>query len=67
MPRAKTKHNLYPGMLQPPVPTQIWEDVTVDSIEGLPSSHGKDLILVIVDRFTKYGHFLSLTHPISTT
>lgn len=31
--------------------------------EGLPKSEGKDAIIVIVDRFTKYSHFVALTHP----
>ncbi|TYG73017.1 hypothetical protein ES288_D04G066800v1 [Gossypium darwinii] len=26
-------------------------------------SKGKDTILVVVDKLTKYGHFLALTHP----
>jgi hypothetical protein len=26
-------------------------------------SHGKDTILVVVDKLSKYAHFMSLTHP----
>ena len=46
-----------------PVPTAPWATVSMDFIEGLPLSNRKDVIMVVIDKFTKYGHFLALAHP----
>lgn len=51
-------------MSQPlPIPNKVWEDVTLDLIVNLPKSHGYDTILVVVDRLSKYSHFIPIKHP----
>lgn len=32
-------------------------------ITGLPKSNGKTVIFVMVDRWRKYAHFMSVSHP----
>ncbi|GAB2284266.1 hypothetical protein Dimus_039655 [Dionaea muscipula] len=58
--------NSTPGLLQPlPIPLQAWDSVSLDFIEGLPRSHSYDSILVVMNRLTKYTHFIPLSHPLS--
>jgi hypothetical protein len=62
--QAKSEHVKLPGLLQPlPVPNQAWHTVSLDVIKGLPKSAKWDVIFVVVDRFSKYAHFLPLSHP----
>jgi hypothetical protein len=53
------------GLLQPlSIPDWKWDDISMDFIVGLPLTARKfDSIWVIVDRLTKFAHFI----PVNTT
>jgi hypothetical protein len=66
--RNKTETLQPAGLLQPLlVPSRVWADISINFIEVLPKVHGKSVILTVVDRFSKYAHFIPLGHPYTAT
>jgi hypothetical protein len=56
-----------PNVLQPlPIPASMWTNISMDFIVGLPKAVDKSVIMVVVDRLSKYAHFFSLPHPFTT-
>ncbi|GMJ04991.1 hypothetical protein HRI_004168300 [Hibiscus trionum] len=64
MPEEQGRVESSRGLLQPlAIPNAIWSSISMDFIEGLPQSKKRDCIFVVVDRLTKYAHFVALAHP----
>jgi hypothetical protein len=62
--QAKPGHSKLPGLLQPlAVPDRAWKVISLEFIEGLSVSGSINCILVVVDTFSKYAHFIGLKHP----
>lgn len=62
--QSKPDRSRYPGLLQPlPTPDVVWHVVSLDFIDGLPLSSKFNCILVVVDKLTRYAHFIPLAHP----
>ena len=65
--QAKTRKWKIHTPLQPnSIPEQPWEHITVDFITRLPILRGYDVIMVVVDRFTKYVIAIPTTGEISS-
>lgn len=52
------------GLLQPlEIPNWVWVDLSMDFINRLPPPKGKSVIFFVVDRLSKYAHFITRSHP----
>nr|GEV03229.1 reverse transcriptase domain-containing protein [Tanacetum cinerariifolium] len=62
------EHQKPSGLLQQPeIPEWKWEKITMDFINKLPRIHsGHDSIWVIIDRLTKFAHFLAIREDYKT-
>nr|GEW91226.1 putative reverse transcriptase domain-containing protein [Tanacetum cinerariifolium] len=60
--KVKAEYQKSSGLLvQPMIPVWKWENITMDFVTKLPkTSTGQDTIWVIVDRLTKFAHFLPM-------
>lgn len=61
--KTKIKHQKPSGELQSlKIPEQKWDSILMDFVCGLPRTvKGKDATWVIVDRLTKYAHFIAVS------
>lgn len=58
--KIKHDHGARAGFLQPlEIPATPFDDISLDLITGLPNSYNKNAILVVVDKLTKYAHFIA--------
>jgi hypothetical protein len=47
------------------IPAIPFEDISLNLITGLPKSLDKDAILIVVDKLTKYTHFIAMTMEVT--
>ena len=61
--QVKAEHQKPSDLLEPlEIPEWKWENITMDFVSGLPrTQRGHDAIWVIVDRLTKFTHFLLIS------
>lgn len=45
------------------MPSTAWSFISLDLVEELPKLGSANVILVVIDKFSKFGHFIPLKHP----
>lgn len=66
--RIKFETSAPASFLQPlAIPPTAWADMSLDFVEGLPTSQGFEVILVMVYWLTKYAYSMPLSHPYTAT
>ena len=66
--RIKSETSTPASLLQPlAIPPTAWADISLDFVEGRPTSQGFEVILVMVYWLTKYGYSMPLSHPYTAT
>lgn len=55
------------GLLFPlPIRDKVWEEILMDVVEGLLRREGKSVVFVVVDRLSKFTHFIAKSHSYTT-
>lgn len=66
--QVKSDHTHLAGFQQPlPIPQQIWDDLSIESIMGLLLSKGYSVIFVVADQLSKFAHFMPLKADFSSS
>ena len=64
--RIKHNRGMAAGFLQPlEIPAKPFEDISLDLITGLPKVDGRDAVLVVVDKLTKYAQFIATSTEVT--